>query len=179
MPNLRELRFKLRIVTAVLALLCFAAVGLLIFMYTGAGRQEDQFRSLHSQVQNSRGALVPPQTVQDRVKQAREQIAQFYEDRFPATSSSIFVQLGKLANENHVRLNQATYKSADADISGLQKITISASLTGDYVQAMKFINSVERDKMFFIVDGVSLGDQEAGTVRLSILLETYMKEGAQ
>jgi len=179
MPNLRELRFKLRIVTAVLSLLCLLLAGLLIFLSVGAERQSDAFRSLRSQVQNSRTAMVPPQTVEDRVKEAREQIARFYEDRFPATSSSIFERLGKLAAENRVHLNQANYRSEDAELTGLQQVIITASLSGDYAQAMKFINSLERDKMFFIVDGVNLGDQNAGNVRLNISLETYMKEGAR
>jgi len=179
MGNLRELRLKLRIVTAVLGLLCAAAVAVLIFMYTDTGRQEDQFQSLHSQVQNSRGAMVPPATVEDRVKQAREQIAHFYEDRFPATDSSIFERMGKLAAENHVHLNQATYKTTDADLPGLQQVIITAGLSGDYAQVMKFINSLERDKMFFIVDGVSLGDQTAGTVHLSLAVETYMRGGEE
>jgi len=179
MPNLRELRFKLRIAAGVLGLLCLALAGLLVFMSTGSARQDETFRALHLQVQNSKAAMVPPQTVEERVKDAREQIAHFYEDRFPATASSIFEQLGKLATENHVRLNQAAYKTDDSDLPGLQLVTVTANLGGNYEQAMKFINALERDKMFFIVNGVSLGDQTGGNVRLNIILETYMKGGAQ
>lgn len=177
--NLRELRFKLRIVTAVLGILCLALVAVLIFMYTDTGRLEDQFRSLRSQVQNNRGAMVPPQTVDERVKEAREQISNFYADRFPSSSSSIFEQLGKLASSNRVRLNQATYQTQDAGLEGLQQVQIKASLMGDYGQVMKFINSLERDKMFFIVDGVALADQTGGTVHLSLSVETYMRGGEQ
>ncbi len=177
MPNLPELRRKLRIVTAVLGGLCAVAVGLLILIYMDTAGQQQQFESMRAQVQNSRGAMVPPQTVEDRVKEAREQIAHFYEDRFPATDSSIFERMGKLATENHVHLNQATYKSTDSDMPGLDQVVVSAGLSGDYAQVMKFINSLERDKMFFIVDGVSLADQTAGTVHLSISVETYMRNG--
>jgi len=181
MTNLRQLRFKLRMVTSVLAILCLALAGVLIFMYAQDSPRADLFRSLHSQVQNNRGAMVPPQTVENRVKEAREQIAKFYEDRFPATASSIFEKLGKLANENHVRLNQANYRTDDSGIPlpGVQQVTITANLAGNYEQAMKFINALERDRMFFIVDGVNLGDQHAGNVRLSISLETYMRGGTQ
>jgi hypothetical protein len=179
MPNLRELRVKLRIITGVLGILCALAVGLLIFMYVDVGRQEQQFTSLHSQVQNSRGAMVPPATVEDRVKEAREQISHFYEDRFAASDSSIFQRMGQLAAENHVLLSQASYKTADADLPGLQQVQISAGLSGDYEQVMKFINALERDKMFFIVDGVTLGNQTAGTVHLGLSVETYMRNGEQ
>ena len=179
MANPRELRPKVRIATAALATLCIIAFGLLIFMYMDGNRQLEQFQSLHSQVQNSRGAMVPPQTVEDRVKEARKQIAHFYEDRFPATDSSIFVRMGKLANDYHVNLNQATYKSTDSDMPGLQQVTVTAALSGDYAQVMKFINALERDKMFFIVDGVNLADQTAGSVHLGLAVETYMRGGEQ
>ena len=178
MRNLRELRFRLRIATAVIGGLCLIAAGLLIFLYSGTARQADAFQALHSQVQNRRSAMVPPQTVEDRVKEARGQIGKFYEDRFPTTSSAIFEQLGKLANDNKVRLNQATYETDESDVPGIEQVNISASLIGDYSQTMKFINALERDKMFFIVDTVALGDQSGGgAVRLNIRLETYMKGG--
>jgi hypothetical protein len=148
-------------------------------MYVDAGRQEDQFHSIRSQVQNNRTAMVPPQKVDERVKEAREQIAHFYEDRFPETASSVFEQMGKVANENHVHLSQAQYKTVDSELPGLQQVLIGASLSGDYTQVMKFINALERDKMFFIVDNVSLGDQNGGTVRLNLFVETYMRGGAE
>ena len=179
MANIRELRTRLRVLTAVLGVLCAVAVGLLIFMYADTGRQDQQFQSLRSQVQNSKGAMVPPQTVEDRVKEAREQIAHFYEDRFPDTDSSVFERMGKLANENHVRLNQATYKSTESPMPGIAQVTVTAGLSGDYAQVMKFINALERDKMFFIVDGVGLADQTGGTVHLSLAVETYMRGGEQ
>lgn len=179
MPNLPELRFKLRIVTAALGLFCLVAVALLIFMYVNTGRQESQFSTLRSEVRNNKDAMVPPQTVDDRVKQAREQIAHFYEDRFPDSASSIFEQMGKVANDNHVHLSQANYKTVATDIPGVDQVLIGANLSGDYAQVMKFINALERDKMFFIVDGVNLGDQSGGAVRLNLSVETYMRGGAE
>lgn len=177
--NIRELRFKVRIATAALSILCLAALAALIFMYTEANRQEQLFGSLHSQIQNSKGALVPPQTVDDRVKEARTEISQFYDERFPATASAVFVELGKLASANRVSLNQAQYKSDDTGMEGVQQVSIKASLSGDYGQVMKFINALERDRMFFIIDGVSLGDQNGGNVRLNLGVETFMRGGAQ
>ena len=48
------------------------------------------------------------------------------------------------------------------------------SISGDYLQEVKFINSLERSKMFFLVDGITLGEQQ-GNVRLQLKLETYMR----
>ena len=72
MPNLRELRFKLRISAAILGLLCLALAGLLVFFASSAARQADTFQGLHSQIQNSKTAMVPPQIVEERVKECAD-----------------------------------------------------------------------------------------------------------
>ena len=180
MANPRDMRIKLRLATAVVGFLCAVAAGLLILLHTRSSSDERQFQSLHAQVQDSRGAAVAPQLVGDRVKQARDQIGQFYEERFPVAESLIFEELGKLANENQVHLTAANYKAEDSEMPSISQVMVGASLYGTYAQAMKFINSVERDKMFFIVDGVSLGgEQTNGSVRLNITIETYMRDRAE
>jgi hypothetical protein len=40
---------------------------------------------------------------------------------------------------------------------------------------MRFINSLERNKLFFIVDSVVLGGDQGGAVKLGVRLETYRK----
>ena len=62
---------------------------------------------------------------------------------------------------------------------GLTHVRVDANISGDYVAAVKFINAAERDKMFFIVDQVNLGEQQGGTVRLAVGLETYVKGAAE
>ena len=61
-------------------------------------------------------------------------------------------------------------------IAGLRRIQIDASLAGDYLKVVRFINALERDKMFFLVNSVTLGEQQAGSVRLELKLETYLRE---
>lgn len=176
MANVRDLRRKMRIAMAVLVGLNVFAIGALAYMMVrGTSQLPNDFQSLHQQVQNKKTVIVQPQTVDERVKQAREQIAHFYEERFPNSSSAIFETLGKLASANHVRLNQASYNVTDAEISGVRQVSITAALNGNYIDAMKFINALEREKTFFIVDTVTLADQQGGNVRLNIVIQTYMR----
>jgi hypothetical protein len=44
----------------------------------------------------------------------------------------------------------------------------------DYLQ-LRFINSLERDPLFFIIDSVDLGGEQSGVVKLQLKLETYQK----
>ena len=69
------------------------------------------------------------------------------------------------------------YDEKDAPIEGLRKLSIEIALSGDYLQEVKFINALERDPMFFLIDGVALGEQQ-GNVRLQLKLETYLRSGA-
>lgn len=183
MANLRQTRRSLQVVMAVLiGINVFLAATLVFFFVRGDNTLSQQFKSLHDQVVERKSNVVPPQTVENRVKEAREQIAHFYEDRFPNSSAAIFENLGKLATENRVRLNQASYaqvSSAEEPAPGLRQVVINANLNGDYAQAMKFINALERDKMFFTVDSVVLGgDNTGGQVRLNIRIATFMREEA-
>jgi type IV pilus assembly protein PilO len=52
---------------------------------------------------------------------------------------------------------------------------VAASFSGDYLPLVRFINALERDKLFFIVDGVDLGSEQNGIVALQIKVETYLR----
>lgn len=174
--NVRQMRYRLRVVMGVLIAFNVLAACALLFMWVrGTSALPGQFEELHQQVQKQRAIVIPPDTVDGRVKEAREQIARFYEKRFPNSSAAIFEDLGRLATENRVHLENATYKVEDADLPGLRQVVISGNLTGDYVQAMKFINALEREKTFFIVDSVNLGEQSQNEIHLNIRIETYMR----
>ena len=52
---------------------------------------------------------------------------------------------------------------------------IEAGLSGDYLQLVRFINSLERDQVFFLVNSVVLGGEQNGVVRLDLKMETFLK----
>jgi hypothetical protein len=54
---------------------------------------------------------------------------------------------------------------------------IEAELSGDYLPLMRFVNSLERNQLFFLVDSVELGSEQAGGIRVNMRLETYLKTG--
>jgi len=106
---------------------------------------------------------------------AASQINTLYKDRLPTFDSEISERIGKLAQQSGVRILQAKYKSEDTEPVGLQPVLVDAELSGDYLQLVRFVNSVERDKMFFILNSVALGGEQNGPVKLELKLETYLK----
>jgi type IV pilus assembly protein PilO len=106
---------------------------------------------------------------------AGQQIADFYKKRFPSTNSQILTEVGKLTSSNGVKIQSGKYKIGDEQLGGLEPIQMEYDLEGNYSDLAKFINAVERDDMFFIINSVTLGGEPRGPVRLNVKLETYLK----
>jgi hypothetical protein len=165
-------------VAGILVLLNLAALAVLLTPLAGSGTARGQeFQDVRSQVQNRLKTVVPPKEVQQRVDEAREQIDGFYGERLPGTMSQVSERLGDMASQSKVHLLNAKYVTKESDLPGLMQVEIAADLSGDYVQEVKFINALEREKLFFIVNGVNLGERQGGQVQLSVVLETYVKTG--
>jgi type IV pilus assembly protein PilO len=178
MANLRETRRRLRWVAGILLVLNLVAAAILLTPLAGSGAaREEEFQQVRGQVQSRLKTVVPPEQVQKRVDEARQQIDNFYGERLPATMSQITESLGEVASQSGVHLLNAKYDTTDSDLPGLQQVQIEAALSGDYLQEVKFINALERQNLFFVVNGVTLGEREGGQVQLSVTLETYLKSG--
>ena len=102
----------------------------------------------------------------------------FSRDRLPATDSAMLSELGELAKTHSVKLIRVQYQFVPvlAGSAGeLQEARLDATLSGDYRPLVQFINSLERDKMFFVIDSVTLSGQQSGTVNLRLRLTTYLR----
>jgi len=176
MANLRAARRNLYAIAAILIVVDVIALFILIAPGSASAEMADEFQKLRLQVQTKSRSVVPPDQVQQRVNEARKQISQFEQDRIPAQPSDLSVELGKLASEAGVHLGTVRYDELDSDIPGLRHYRISAGIAGDYLQAVKFINSLERSRHFYVIDSVSFGEQQQGGVRLAINLDAYLKD---
>lgn len=180
MANLRQARRHIFIILAVLLAVDVLAAAVLLTPLAGAGAaRQREFDKVRRDVQAKMKVVIPPDQVQVRVDEARKQIDAFYKDRLASGSSALTSELGKLAAGSGVRLDSARYEEMESDLPGLRHLRISANVTGDYLQEVKFINSVERSRMFFIIDNVNLAEQTGGVVRLGVTLETYLKSEAE
>jgi hypothetical protein len=178
MATIRETRKKLMPVVIALAVLDLACIGYLVSP-AGRSRQarQHEYEELHQRLVAKQQEVLPTRGMDQKLKQASKDITGFYDLRFPEQYSEVAAELGKVATENGVRLSGVKYDPKDAPIEGLQKLNMEITLSGDYLQEVKFINALERDKMFFLIDGITLGEQQ-GNVRLQLKLETYLRGGA-
>ena len=177
MASIREVRKTLLPVLIALVVIDLACVAYLLSPMgrSRAARQRDLI-ALQAQLAAKRNEVLPTRGMDDKLKQASTDIANFYKERLPAQYSAVSEELGKVAAENGVQIAAVKYDDKDAPVEGLRKLEIEVALSGSYLQEAKFINALERDKLFFVIDGVTLGEQQ-GNVRLQLKVETYLRSG--
>ena len=179
MPDLRATRHKVKIALATMALVDVAAVALYFSPLIGTdSSRKAQLNDLWRQLQQKTHEVQPLQGLDKKIPVAQKQINDFYKVRFPGQNSAISENIGKLANESGVRVGSLKYDMKDPETLGLQRVEIEADIGGGYLQLVRFLNSLERDPMFFLVESVQMGGEQSGTVKLQMKIETYLKTGA-
>jgi type IV pilus assembly protein PilO len=179
MPDSRDARKKVKIAIAVLVAVDVVAAVVLFSPLVGSERsRREQLDQLWRELQQKTRAAEPLRDFDKKIVTARQQIDDFYKNRLPAQDSAIYEELGKLAGQSGVRIGQIRSKAKDTESVGLRPVEIDADFSGGYLQLVRFINALERDQLFFIVDSVQLGGEQGGTVKLQLKLETYQKASA-
>lgn len=179
MPDLRKTRRSLKTALAAMAVLdLLAAVVYFSPLVGSAESRRQELNRLQSELTLKTRQVAPLQNLPHRVVVASQQIAQFYKKRFPAQESEVPTEFGKLAAANGVTIVQGKYKREDEGPGRLQPVEIEADLAGSYSALAHFINALERDEMFFIINDVTLGSEPQGPVKLNVKLEAYLQAGS-
>jgi len=116
----------------------------------------------------------PLRGLDQRVDKTREQIDAFYRKRIPFDYSVISSRVGELAVKSGVRLTRVGYVQEKPGVA-LTEISMDAGISGDYPSTMRFINSLERDQIFFIIRAMSLTGQQGGLVNLRLRVSTWLR----
>jgi hypothetical protein len=178
-PDLAKTRHQLKV--AAISMLAVDLVAAVLFFSplvgSNASRKEELQRLTIEQRQKTR-EVEPLRGLDKKVVLAKNEIDQFYHERIPTRESVISDEMGKLASENGVKLGQVKYQTKEEEEVGLTPVFMEADCQGDYLHVVRFINALERNKTFFLVNTVVLGDAQAGTVKLQMKVESYLRNGA-
>src|SRR5205085_1830077 len=140
---------------------------------------EDVQRHAEQEYRELSPSSVPLRGIDQKLTQAQKDDAAFVQNRLPARYSDVVAELGKLASATHVRLSGVNYKLMPGKFPpGIENLEMHAGLSGRYVDVVKFLNAVERDKMFIVIDSLGLtgqASQSAGEIRLDVKLDTYLR----
>jgi len=178
MPDLRKTRKNLQTALAIMAGLDLLAAVLYFSPVVGSAEtRRMELNQLQAELTTKTRQVAPLKDLPHKVDIAGKQITDFYKNRFPSTNSEVLTEIGKLTSANGVRIEQGRFKPADNTIDGLQGVEMEYDFAGSYTSLAKFINALERDEMFFIINSVTLGGDPQGPVKLGVKLETYVKVG--
>lgn len=168
---------------AVLALVNLYLLIHIVFAWQAASGQNAA--AMEQQTVAMRAAEIakkPLEGLDAKLAQATGDADRFYEQRLPSADSDVVAELGILSRKQGVKLMRGQYVFAPVLTGSSHELTemrMDASLSGDYKPLMLFINSLERDKMFFLVRGVTLTGEQGGTVGLRLGLVTYLRAPAE
>ena len=139
-----------------------------------SSRATDALSSKQVELKALQLQTAPLHGLDKRVDLTRDGIKDFYDQRIPGNYSSIAEQIGTLAVKSGVRLSRMQYAQGVAG-RDLSEISLDAGVTGDYPQIMRFINSLERDKTFFVIRAMGLSGQQGGLVNLRLRVSTWLR----
>jgi Tfp pilus assembly protein PilO len=178
MPDLRQTRKKIKTALAIMVGVDVVAAVILFSPLVGStDSRRQELNRLWSELRLKTRQVEPLKNLPQKVVQANQQITDFYKRRFPAQYSQILTEFGKLAVADGVTIEQARYKPKEVGPAHLQPVEMEADLSGNYVSLARFINALERNETFFIINSVTLGGEQQGPVKLQMKLETYLKAG--
>src|SRR5271155_1860478 len=123
-------------------------------------------------------ARQPLEGLDEKLAQATKDADKFSKQRLPFADSEAVAELGALAKKQGVKLTRANYAYEpvlEGTAGELTEAKMDVSLSGDYRPLVLFVNALERDKMFFLITGMTLTGQQSGTVGLRLRLTTYLR----
>lgn len=176
MADLQNARKKLKIAVAAMLVVDVVAAGILFSPLVGSAEsRRTQINQMFAEYRKKTREVEPLRDMPNKMQLAKGQIGDFYQDRFAARDSDLTTELGKLAAANGIHILAAKYKEEEPESSGIVPVEIQGSFSGDYLQLARFINTVERSKMFFTVDGVDLAGESKGPVHLQITMHSFLR----
>ena len=179
MPDLENTRRKLTVTIASLLLVDLATAAMLLSPIIGSEKSRlSEMDRLWKELQAKTRQVEPLRGLDKKVVLAQKQIDEFYQQRLTSQDSTISTELGKVAAQSGVKISEIKYKVKDPEPIGLRPMEIEANLSGDYLQLVRFVNALERDQLFFIIDSVQLGGEQGGVVKLQMKMQTFLKANA-
>ena len=164
-------------VAALAVLNLYLIVHLVLVGQSLSARNQDALDQQRNQLRAAQIAAKPLRGLDVKLVDSTKAADQFYAQRLPYADSQLLTELGELTKKSGVRLSRVQYPQNEV-LPGpyaMTEVHMDASISGDYRPVIQFINAVERDKMFFVINGINLTGQQTGQVNLRIRLTTYLR----
>lgn len=150
----------------------------LLFVWQALGASgQDAISQQRTMLTAAHIAAKPLDGIDAKLAASSEGADAFYAHRLPYAYSQVAAELGALTSHAGVRLTRVQYAQLPV-LSGkdaLTQVSMDASVSGDYRPVVGLVNAIERDRMFFVIAGITLTGQQTGQVNLRLRLVTYLR----
>jgi hypothetical protein len=164
-------------VAALLVIVLYMVAHLLFISQSLKDHNADALNQQRTLLTTARLQAQPLRGLDGKIAASTQDADLFYADRLPYAYSQVLSELGRLTQKTGVRWANAQYAQQPV-LNGeyaLTELHIDASVSGDYRPIVEFINNLERDKMFFVINTINLSGQQTGAVNLRIRITTYLR----
>jgi len=171
------------------ALLALLNIYLLIHMaflwQTATSQDANAIAQEQVRLQTAKIAAAPLEGLDEKLTKSTSDADEFYQSRLPYAISQVAMETGALAKKQNAKMTRVQYGYTPLYLGGttpgpdtvpsVTEVRMDASFTGDYRSLVQLVNDLERDRMFFLITGVTLTGQQSGTVSLRMKLTTYLR----
>jgi len=109
-------------------------------------------------------------------------------DRFDASflpastgNSAVTIEFDDFAKKSGVQIQAVGFRRTELPGRSLTQVDLDATINGDYASIVKFMNSVQRSKNFYIVESLGLQQEGQGgplSLHIALHLRTYFRTAA-
>jgi type IV pilus assembly protein PilO len=178
----RDLLTPLNLHWAGVGLLALVILYILVQMgllwHAASTRDADAMAEQRLELKAAELAAKPLRGLDSKLTTATAESDRFYRERLPVSNSEMLTELGVLLKKTGVHLVRSSYvytQVLPGTEGELTEVRIDATLGGDYRPLVLMINALERDKKFFLINGMTLTGQQSGNVNLRLRLTTYLR----
>jgi type IV pilus assembly protein PilO len=149
-----------------------------LLWHAASTRNADAMAEQRVQLKSAEAAAKPLRGLDAKLATATAESDRFYRERLPVSDSDVLAEIGALTKKAGARLTRNSYVHTQV-LPGtegeLTEVRMDATLSGDYRPLVLMLNSLERDKKFFVINAVTLTGQQSGNVNLRLRLTTYLR----
>lgn len=182
-----DFKRKKQFIIGALAALLLTDAGLMYFNSRISAPESERRREITAQTRQL--ALVKADVeraakIREKIPEILQKFDEFESTLLPASKgySVISQELDEYAQKTHLIVEDVQIHPKDVSGHNLTEVRLDASVTGDYVGIVNFLNDLQRSKNVYIVDSLAV-DTEAheqgiapGTLRIALHMRTYLRK---
>lgn len=120
--------------------------------------------------------------VREQAPRLRPQLQAFVAERLLAEQtgySRLAADLEQAARQAGVRLGEVSYATArEGSQPDLLRVAITTGVEGSYADLLDYLGALERSRLLYLIDELSVAGGRSGRVRLELRLAAYLRRAA-